>query len=155
MSTHLAQIVWQKAAGESFTDGHYSRRHQLRFDGGAVVAGSSSPAVVPVPYSDPGAVDPEELFVAALASCHMLWFLSLAAQAGWRVERYVDEATGTLVRQAQGRAAIDKVTLHPRVEFSGPRQPTAAEIEDLHDQAHDSCFIASSVITQVLCEPRY
>src|SRR5690606_21605538 len=127
--------------------------HLLRFDGGAEVAGSSSPHVVPVPGSDPSAVDPEEAFVASLASCHMLWFLSIAAKRGVRVDRYFDEAVGVMERGDRGRLWMSVVTLRPRVSFSGERIPNFAEIEAMHHQAHEQCFIANSVKTDVRCEP--
>ena len=153
MSEYTAQVVWQRGALETFTDQRYSRRHMLHFDGGAALAGSSSPHSVPLPCSDPGAVDPEELFVAALASCHMLWFLALAARAGFRVERYRDDAVGTMARNAAGRMAMTRVTLRPQVGFGGDRRPTAAEHGALHHQAHLDCYIANSVTADVLCEP--
>ncbi|HSM21444.1 MAG TPA: OsmC family protein [Rubrivivax sp.] len=154
MSDYTARVAWQRDPLEAFTDSRYSRRHELHFDGGAVLAGSSSPSVVPLPWSDAGAVDPEELFVASLASCHMLWFLSLAARQGFRVDRYEDEASGTLARNAAGRQAMTHVLLRPQVRCIGQRQPTAAELQALHEQAHEACFIANSVITEVRFEPR-
>ena len=125
------------------------------FDGGAEVAGSSSPSVVRSPMSDPAAIDPEETFVASLSSCHMLWFLSLAAKAKFRVDRYVDDAEGIMEKNAQGRIAITRVTLHPAVKFSGERVPTREELDGLHHEAHDQCFIANSVKSEVRCEPVY
>jgi organic hydroperoxide reductase OsmC/OhrA len=154
MPACFAQLTWQRGAAESFTDQRYSRAHTLRFDGGAELPGSSSPQVVPLPYSDAAAIDPEEMFVAALASCHMLWFLSLAAAAGWVVDRYDDAADGELARNAQGRMAMTRVTLRPAVQFGGAKQPTAAELHALHERAHDECFIARSVLTELRCEPR-
>ncbi len=154
MSEYTAHVSWQRDPLEAFTDNRYSRRHLLRFDGGAVVAGSSSPSVVPLPLSDASAVDPEEMFVASLASCHMLWFLSLAAKQGLRIDRYEDDAAGTLQRRADGRLAMTRVTLRPRVHCLGESQPTAAELQALHDAAHEACFIANSVTTEVHCEPR-
>jgi organic hydroperoxide reductase OsmC/OhrA len=154
MSHHTALIHWQRA-GQPFTDKRYRRRHQWAFDGGAVVAGSSSPTVVPVPMSDASAVDPEEAFVAALSSCHLLWFLDLACRAGWVVDDYRDDAEGTMARDADGRLAITLVTLRPRVRFAGPRQPDAAEVHRLHEQAHEECFIARSVRSEVRCEPQF
>jgi organic hydroperoxide reductase OsmC/OhrA len=151
MSDHTAQVEWQRAAGEPFVDNRYHRGHRLRFDGGLEMPGSSSPANVPR-HSDPAAVDPEEMFVAALASCHMLWFLSLAAQAGWCVDRYTDDAVGVMAKNAAGRVAMTVVTLRPQVTFEG-RQPPAAELLALHHRAHDECFIANSVTTDVRCEP--
>jgi organic hydroperoxide reductase OsmC/OhrA len=105
-------------------------------------------------YSDPAAVDPEELFVASLASCHMLWFLDLAARAGWQVDAYDDAAVGTMARDGQGRLAMTEVVLRPRAVFGGPRVPTAAEVHALHERAHDECFIAHSVTAAVRCEPQ-
>jgi len=151
-SLYTAQVSWQRGAAELFTDNRYSRRHHLRFDGGAVVLASSSPQVVPLPASDAAGVDPEEMFVASLSSCHMLWFLSLAAAAGWQVNQYVDEAEGVMGRNAQGRVAMTQVTLRPRVEFT--RSPVNAELLALHERAHQACFIANSVLTQVRCLPR-
>lgn len=154
MGHHSAQVRWQRASDEIFTDNRYSRRHRLRFDGGAEWAASSSPHVVPLPMSDASAVDPEEMFVASLASCHMLWFLSIAARHGWRVESYEDDAAGTLAPNAAGRLAMTTVLLRPRVAFSGERQPGAAELQAMHHEAHDACFIANSVNTEVRCEPQ-
>jgi organic hydroperoxide reductase OsmC/OhrA len=154
MSEYNARVAWRRGPLEAFTDNRYSRRHELHFDGGAVIPASSSPAVVPLPMSDAGAVDPEEMFVAALASCHMLWFLSLAARQGWRVDSYDDDAAGVLARNAEGRLAMTRVTLRPRVQCSGERQPAPVELRALHHEAHKACFIASSVRTEVLCEPR-
>jgi organic hydroperoxide reductase OsmC/OhrA len=152
MAHYTAGILWLRG-DQDFLDNRYSRRHLLRFDGGAEVAGSSSPHVVPVPGSDPSAVDPEEAFVASLASCHMLWFLSIAAKRGVRVDRYFDEAVGVMERGDRGRLWMSVVTLRPRVSFSGERIPNFAEIEAMHHQAHEQCFIANSVKTDVRCEP--
>ena len=152
-SNHTALVHWQRFASEPFNDNRYSRRHDWRFDGGAVVPASSSPHSVPLPYSDPAAVDPEEAFVAALSSCHMLWFLSLAAKAGWVVDRYRDDASGTLALNAAGRHAMTVVTLRPAVAWGGSRQPDAAERARLHHAAHEACYIANSVTTEVRCEP--
>ena len=115
--------------------------------------GSSSPHSVPLPFSDPSAVDPEEAFVASLASCHMLWFLSLAAMAGWVVDDYRDDALGVLARNAEGRFAMTVVTLRPAVSFGGESQPSVAEQTRLHHAAHEACFIANSVKSEVRCEP--
>jgi organic hydroperoxide reductase OsmC/OhrA len=152
MSRHAAVIRWERGDAR-FVDGRYSRAHTWTFDGGAVVPGSSSPHVVPAPYSNPGAVDPEEAFVASLSSCHMLWFLSIAQGRGFRVDRYVDEAVGTMARNAEGKLAITRVTLHPQIAFSGERTPSRAELDAMHHEAHEQCFIANSVRTEVLCEP--
>ena len=152
MSHHTAQILWQRD-GQDFLGDRYSRRHLIRFDGGAEWAGSSSPQVVPEPLSDPAAVDPEEAFVASLASCHMLWFLSIAARRGFCVDSYTDHANGLMARNAAGKMAMTEVTLRPQAMFSGPKQPTREQLGDLHHQAHEECFIANSVTTEVRCEP--
>ncbi|MEO7152114.1 MAG: OsmC family peroxiredoxin, partial [Burkholderiaceae bacterium] len=123
MSEHLATIHWQRTDDAVFTDRRYSRRHDWRFDGGAVVAGSASPHSVGTPFSDPAAVDPEEAFVAALSSCHMLWFLDHACRAGWVVDDYRDAAVGVLAPRADGRLAMTLVTLRPDVRFGGARRP--------------------------------
>ncbi|MBP0635314.1 OsmC family protein [Cupriavidus sp. AcVe19-6a] len=152
MSVYTAEVLWQRD-GQDFTGNRYSRRHVLRFDGGAEVPGSSSPDVVPLPMSDASAVDPEEMFIASLSSCHMLWFLSLAAKQRFVVDRYVDAATGVMEKNREGRMAMTVVTLRPHVTFSGEREPTRDELERLHHAAHDACFIANSVRTEVRCEP--
>jgi organic hydroperoxide reductase OsmC/OhrA len=155
MSDYSAQLAWQRQAQESFTDNRYSRKHLLRFDGGAEVAGSSAVSSVPLPHSDPAAVDPEEMFIASLSSCHLLWFLALAAKAGFVVDRYEDAAVGTLARDARGRVAMTRVTLRPRVAFSGEKLPSEAEHQALHDDAHERCYIANSVSTELRCEPQF
>lgn len=152
-SQHEATVTWQRAEGEAFTDNRYSRRHAWRFDGGAEVAASSSPHAVRLPFSDPSAVDPEEAFVASLASCHMLWFLSIAAQRGFCVDLYHDAATGTMQKNAAGKVAITAVTLKPEVRFSGSRVPTPQELAEMHHEAHEQCFIANSVNSEIVCEP--
>lgn len=155
MGEYTARSVWQRGPDEAFTDNRYSRRHTLHFDGGAVLAGSSSPQVVPLPYSDAAAVDPEEMLVAALSSCHMLWFLSLAARDGLQVDHYDDPAVGTMARGADGRIAMTVVTLRPRVRFGGDHRPDDAAVERLHHEAHEACYIANSVKTELRCEPRW
>jgi organic hydroperoxide reductase OsmC/OhrA len=152
MSEYTAEVLWTRG-DQDFLGNRYSRRHLLRFDGGAEVAGSSSPHSVPLPMSDASAVDPEEAFVAALSSCHMLWFLALAAKRRFCVDRYFDAAVGLMEQNAQGRVAITRVTLRPEVSFSGEHRPSHAEIEQLHHAAHEACFIANSVKSEVVCEP--
>jgi organic hydroperoxide reductase OsmC/OhrA len=151
---YRASIHWARGAA-AFTDNRYSRAHSWRFDGGVEVPASSSPQVVRVPLSVEAAVDPEEALVAALSSCHMLWFLSLAAGGGWRVDDYSDDALGVMGKNAAGRTAMVRVTLRPRVAFSGERLPARADILQLHHRAHDECYIANSVTTEVRCEPRF
>lgn len=152
MSDCLATVRWTRG-DQPFTDGRYRRAHAWSFDGGVEVPASSSPAVVPVPLSEERAVDPEEAFVASLSSCHMLWFLSLAAGRGFRVDRYEDRAIGALGKDAEGRTAITLVTLRPAVSWSGTKVPTAGDEDALHREAHRLCFVANSVRSEVRCEP--
>jgi organic hydroperoxide reductase OsmC/OhrA len=146
---YRATIAWQRGADEAFTDNKYSRGHAWRFDGGIEVLASSSPSVVPR-YSVEAAVDPEEAFVASLSSCHMLFFLSFAARAGLRVESYEDQAVGEMAKNATGKVYVAKVTLHPDIVFSGDKRPTEAEVHNLHHRAHEECFIANSVTSEVV-----
>ncbi len=150
---YTAQILWQRREGDDFAGNRYSRRHLIRFDGGVELAGSSSPQVVAVPQSDPAAVDPEEAFVASLSSCHMLWFLSLAARRGFCVDRYIDNAQGVMGRNAAGKTAMTRVMLRPEVHFAGAKQPTREQLDELHHRAHEECFIANSVTCELRCEP--
>ncbi|WP_434713121.1 OsmC family protein [Rhizobium sp. YTUHZ045] len=152
MATHAARIAWQRN-GETFTDNRYSRVHRWTFDGGIEVRASSSSHVVPLPYSAEDAVDPEEAFVASLSSCHMLWFLSIAAKQGFCVDSYTDAAEGVMEKNSEGRLAMTVVTLRPHVVFSGEKQPSLGELDTLHHRAHDECFIANSVKTEVRCVP--
>jgi organic hydroperoxide reductase OsmC/OhrA len=149
MSKHVAQLSW--VSDGEFVSGRYSRRHELRFDGGAVVPASSSPDVVPVPMSDPSGVDPEEALVASAASCHMLWFLALAQQAGLEVTSYRDSAEGEMGRIGPGRMAITRIVLRPQIAFAG-RQPDAGELDRLHHEAHERCFIANSLKSEIVVE---
>ena len=153
MAEYTAEIVWERGE-QDFLGKRYSRRHTMRFDGGAEVAGSSSPHSVPLPMSDAAAIDPEEAFVASLSSCHMLWFLSLAAQRQFCVDRYSDAAVGLMAKNAEGKMAMTQVTLRPAVQFSGEQQPTREQLVQLHEAAHEHCFIANSVKTELRCEPR-
>lgn len=152
MAQYSATIVWERGE-QDFLSQRYSRRHRIQFDGGAEIAGSSSPHVVPLPWSDASAMDPEEAFVASLSSCHMLWFLSIAARSGFCVDRYADAAHGVMQKNAEGRMAMTVVTLRPKVHFSGTPLPTRDQINALHHEAHESCFIANSVKTELRCEP--
>jgi organic hydroperoxide reductase OsmC/OhrA len=152
MSVYTATICWERK-GAVFTDHNYSRSHVWRFDGGAEVPASSSPQVVPLPYSDATCVDPEEAFVASLSSCHMLWFLHIAAKEGLVIDRYEDQATGVMKKNSEGKLAMTQVTLRPKAIFSGSRLPDRQEIVDMHHVAHEQCFIANSVTTDVRCEP--
>lgn len=152
MSEYTAEIVWTRGE-QAFIDRRYSRRHHIRFDGGVEIAGSASPHVVRAPLSDPSAVDPEELFVASLSTCHMLWFLDLAARGGFVVDSYVDHVMGVMTKDSDGKLWISTATLRPTVKFSGVLLPTAAQFEALHHKAHEECFIARSVRTDVRVEP--
>ncbi len=154
MTPYTAQTLWLRGE-QNFLDNRYSRKHVLRFDGGVEVPGSSSPHVVREPYSDATAVDPEEAFVSSLSSCHMLWFLSMAVERKFRVDRYFDAASGIMEKNANGKLFVSVVTLRPEVQFSGAHLPTRAQVNAMHHAAHEECFIANSVKTQVLCEPVY
>lgn len=153
MSTYTAGIRWSRGE-QKFTDNRYRRAHTWHFDGGAVVPASSSPAVVPLPMSDASAVDPEEAFVASLASCHMLWFLSLAAKRGYMVDTYADDASGVMAKNEAGKLAMTTVTLRPLVTFSGAKLPDRVALDALHHSAHEECFIATSIRSEVVIEVR-
>ena len=155
MSKHeyAATVTWQRAADAKFTDNKYSRAHQWRFDGGTVVPASASPSIVPLPMSSAAAVDPEEAFVASLSSCHMLFFLFHASKKGFVVDRYEDAAVGAMGRNAQGQMAMLTVTLRPQVRWIGAA-PSDQDLDALHHQSHADCFIANSVKSDVLIEPR-
>jgi organic hydroperoxide reductase OsmC/OhrA len=148
---YRATITWRRD-GEDYAKGRYSRAHEWRFDGGIVVPASASPGVVPLPFSREDAVDPEEAFLAALSSCHMLTFVDLARRAGIVVDSYQDEAVGFMERIAPGKFAITRVTLRPRIVFQDAT-PEKAKLDDLHHQAHEACFIANSVKTEITVEP--
>ncbi|WP_157271935.1 OsmC family protein [Azohydromonas aeria] len=151
MPSYTSHLLWLREE-QPFTDNRYSRVHRIEFDGGAVLQASSSPHVVRMPFSDPAAVDPEEMFVASLSSCHMLWFLSIAAQRGFRVDEYRDAAEGVMEKNARGKLFMSVVTLRPEVTFSGESVPDEAAFQEMHHAAHEECFIANSVVTEVRCE---
>jgi organic hydroperoxide reductase OsmC/OhrA len=148
MSTYTATIRWSRDGAEGFAKGQYSRAHEWAFDGGAVVPASASPHIVPAPWSDPAGVDPEEAFIASLSSCHMLFFLDFARRAGFVIDSYVDEAEGELAKGADGKMAMTRVTLRPRISWQD-EGPDPAALADLHHRAHEACFIANSVTTEV------
>jgi organic hydroperoxide reductase OsmC/OhrA len=148
MASYQATVEWSRK-GADFLDNKYSREHRWHFDGGVTVIGSSSAHVVPIPYSNPSAVDPEEALIVALASCHMLSFLYVAGKNGLIVDDYRDEATGKMAKNEAGKFWIAEVTLHPKIHFSGAKLPSASEIKALHHAAHEECFIANSVKTDV------
>lgn len=143
MATYTATLTWTRGE-QPFSDGKYSRGHEIAFDGGFSIAGSASPHVVRPPLSREDAADPEELFVAALSACHMLFFLDFARRGGFVVDTYVDAPEGVLAKNSEGKMAMTKVTLRPRLEWSGEKRPSAAEIADLNHKAHEACFIANS-----------
>ena len=148
MASYQATVQWSRD-GANFLDNKYSREHQWIFDGGATVTGSSSPHIVPTPYSNPAAVDPEEALIVALASCHMLSFLFVVGRKGFVVDEYRDEATGKMTKNEAGKNWISEVTLHPKILFSGVKTPDQQEIAAMHHEAHEECFIANSVKTSV------
>jgi organic hydroperoxide reductase OsmC/OhrA len=148
MSTYTASIRWKRTGDGDFTKGQYSRLHDWAFDGGAVVSASPSPHVVPAPWSSQAGVDPEEAFVASLSSCHMLFFLDFARRAGFIVDSYVDDAEGVMEKREDGKIAMTRVTLRPRIAWCG-EPPDEAALDDLHHKAHEACFIANSVTTEV------
>lgn len=148
MSRYQATVLWQRPPDIAFTDGRYSRAHLWRFDGGAEVPASASPQIVPLPFSAPEAVDPEEAYAAALASCHMLFFLSITAKRRFVVDRYSDTAEAVMEKNAEGREAVIRVILNPRVAYAGPPPDRDAE-EAMHHAAHEQCFLANSVRTVI------
>jgi organic hydroperoxide reductase OsmC/OhrA len=143
VSAYTATVTWSRGE-QVFTDRKYSRAHTVSFDGGVSIAGSSSPSVVKLPLSREDAADPEEMLVASLSMCHMLFFLDFACRAGFTLDRYEDAAEGVMGKDDRGRMAMTSVTLNPALVWSGDKQPTAADIADLHHKAHDACFIANS-----------
>ncbi len=152
MATHSATISWTRT-GPDFLKGQYSREHTWSFDGGMVVAASASPSIVRLPYSNPASVDPEEAFVAALSSCHMLTYLYEASKLGFQVDAYQDEAIGTMGKNAKGVPWVAAVVLHPKITYSGEKLPSARDEEHLHHVAHEQCYVANSVLTHVTVEP--
>lgn len=152
MSEYYAEVKWLRGNEETYIDNKYSRSHLWKFDGGITVQASSSPHVVPLPYSVEANVDPEEAFVASLSSCHMLFFLSIAAKRKFTIDEYVDNAVGIMEEGEDKKILMTKVTLRPKVTFSGNKQPTMEQIEKMHHQSHEQCFIANSVKTEVVTE---
>src|SRR5258708_31826548 len=146
---YRATVKW-KRDGSAFTDQRYSRGHSWTFDGGITVPGSSSPLSVRLPYSVAEAVDPEEALVAALSSCHMLTFLYVAAKQGFVVEAYADDAIGEMTKNEHGKFWVSKVTLHPEIIFAGEKRPTAEQLDELHHLAHEECYIANSVKSEIV-----
>jgi len=153
MATHHATIRWFASPGEDFAKGQYSRAHSWNFDGLTNVAASASPHIVPAPWSNAAAVDPEEAFVVSAASCHMLFFLDFARRAGMIVTSYEDEAEGLMEKGEDGKTRITRVTLRPRIVY-GDVAPTDEMLDDLHHKAHEACFIANSITSEIVIEPR-
>jgi organic hydroperoxide reductase OsmC/OhrA len=151
MSEYVATIRWQRG-DQMFTDNKYSRGHEWAFDGGIMVAASASPDIVPLPMSVAESVDPEEAFVASLSSCHMLFFLDIAARSGFVIDEYTDAAIGRLGKNDEGKTAITNVVLRPNAIYSGERIPDQGKIEKMHHRAHELCFIANSIKTVVITE---
>lgn len=152
MTDYHASITWHRA-GAKFTDNRYRRAHTWTFDEGLEVPASASPNSVPLPLSESRAVDPEEALVAAVSSCHMLWFLSIAAKRGFVVDHYADSPVGTLGTNAKGKEAITVITLRPDVAFGGEKRPTSSDVEEIHHEAHEVCCLANSVTAEVRCAP--
>lgn len=144
--SHHATIEWSRT-GEDFTYDAYTREHRWRFGGGSSIRASAAPDY----KGDASLVNPEEAFVGALSSCHMLTFLALCAKKKFVVDRYTDEAVGELGKLPNGRLAVTKVTLRPKVVFAG-EAPAPEALHDLHEKAHHHCFIANSVTTEVSVE---
>lgn len=151
MTQYVAETLWVRG-DQNFLDQRYSRKHLLRFDGGLEVPGSSAPSSVPLPMSDAAALNPEEALVAATSSCHMLWFLSIAAKRKFRVDRYHDAAIGITEHNAQGKLFIARISLKPAVKFSGLTTPSHTEIAAMHREAHEECYIANSVRAEIVIE---
>jgi organic hydroperoxide reductase OsmC/OhrA len=154
MSEYFSTVKWRRDSDEQYVDNKYSRAHEWSFDGGLTVKASSSPHVVPLPYSVERNVDPEEAFVASLSSCHMLFFLSIAAKRRYIVDSYIDNAVGIMEKDGEGKISMTKVTLRPKVEFSGEKEPTLEQLEKMHHLSHKQCFIAHSVKTEIVTEIR-
>lgn len=152
MSVYKTKIEWYRAADETYTDRKYSRVHSWQFEGGITVAATASHHIVPLPYSNPDNVDPEQAFVASLSSCHMLTFLDIAAAHRFVVDSYIDDAEGFLEKDKTNRLVMTKVILKPRIIFSGDKRPKYEDLEKMHHKAHELCFIANSVKTEVITE---
>lgn len=150
MSIYTAKITWKSDSPETFTKNRYTRGHVWAFDGGVMVPASSSPHSVRLPWSVEAAVDPEEALVAATSSCHMLTFLWLAAKAGFNVASYTDNAVGEMAALEHGRQWLAKIMLDPQIEWTGDKLPTADELADLHDHAHEQCYIANSIKSEIV-----
>jgi len=152
MSEYFAKVNWVRGSNEGYIDNKYSRGHEWTFDGGVTVPASSSPHIVPLPYSVEENVDPEEAFVASVSSCHMLFFLSIAAKKRYVVDSYLDNAVGLMEKDSDGKFSMTRITLKPLVQFSGDKSPTMEQLEKMHHQSHEQCFIANSIKTKIVTE---
>lgn len=152
MSEYFARVTWIRQESENFVDNQYSRGHEWQFEGGVIVPASSSVHIVPLPFSVETNVDPEEAFVASLSSCHMLFFLSIAAKRKFVIDNYTDNALGVMSKNDEGKMAMTQVILRPKVQFSGDKLPSLEQLEKMHHQSHEQCFIANSVKTEVITE---
>jgi organic hydroperoxide reductase OsmC/OhrA len=150
MSTYTAKISWKNDSPVTFTKSRYTRGHTWLFDGGVEVPASSSPHAVRIPFSVEEAVDPEEALVAAASSCHMLSFLRVVSQKGFVVESYEDNAIGEMTKNEQGKEWISKITLDPKIVWSGENAPTAEQLAEMHHAAHELCYIANSIKSEVV-----
>ena len=151
MGTYRATSDWSLKDGEDFATGRYSRGHAVTFGSGFEAPGTASHQIVGNKWSVAGAVDPEEMLVGAINTCHMLSFLHIAREAGFLIDRYRDEAVGVMEKRQDGEMWVSKVTLHPQIRYVG-RQPTPAERDHMHHAAHQVCFIANSVKTEIVVE---
>ena len=151
MSQYRARVSWVNG-GPDFLNGQYSRVHQWHFEGGPTIDATAAPAIVPAPWSEAANVDPEQAFVASLSSCHMLFFLSLAARQGIVVDEYIDAASGVMEQRDDGKTAMTRVTLRPDATYSGDQVPDQKALHELHHRAHELCFIANSVLTEIIVE---
>jgi organic hydroperoxide reductase OsmC/OhrA len=152
VSTYTATVRWSRDGDDGFAKGRYSRAHEWAFDGGAVVRASASPDKVPSGTADETGVDPEEALIAAISSCHMLFFLDYARRGGFVLDSYVDEAVGIMEKRTDGKVAVTRVTLRPKIAFCGDHLPTVDQISELHHRSHEDCFIANSVNSEVTIE---
>ena len=149
---YRASVTWKRSGDAKFTDQRYSRAHEWSFDGGIIVPASSSPLSVRLPYSVAAAVDPEEALVAALASCHMLTFLYVAAKQGFVIDDYADDAVGEMAKNERGKLWVSKVTLSPKITFAGEKRPSPEQLDELHHLAHEECYIANSVKSEIVVQ---
>lgn len=155
MGDYKAAVRWQISEGEVFTTNRYNRRHEWRFDGGAVVPGSAAPGYLPPALIDESAVDPEEALLASAASCHMLYFLAYAAKAGFSIHSYEDNPVGRVEKNEAGDPWVSRIVMRPDARFVGEKLPTRAEVDELHHRSHKSCIIANSLKSELTIEPEY